>query len=203
MRFWIPLLAYLVGSIPFSFIVGRLLGGSDVRIEGSGNVGATNVLREAGPKAGVLALILDLLKGVVPLMLGKIAGATPTTLAIIAIAVVLGHIYPVFLGFRGGKGVATAAGVGLCLAPLWTGIALVIFGLVVAVTRFVSAGSIAAAIALPVLAHFGSRFEAPAAVGLESQLALAVIALMVVARHRANLSRLFSGTESKLGRKRS
>ena len=203
MRFWIPLLAYLVGSIPFSFIVGRLLGGSDVRSEGSGNVGATNVLRAAGPKAGVLALILDLLKGVAPLVLGKIAGATPETLAIVAVAVVLGHIYPVFLGFRGGKGVATAAGVGLCLAPLWTGIALAIFGLVVAVTRFVSAGSIAAAIALPVLAHFGSRFEAPAAVGLESQVALAAIALMVVARHRANLSRLFSGTESKLGKKRS
>ena len=197
------MLAYLVGSIPFSFIVGRLLGGSDVRSEGSGNVGATNVLRAAGPKAGVLALILDLLKGVAPLVLGKIAGATPETLAIVAVAVVLGHIYPVFLGFRGGKGVATAAGVGLCLAPLWTGIALAIFGLVVAVTRFVSAGSIAAAIALPVLAHFGSRFEAPAAVGLESQVALAAIALMVVARHRANLSRLFSGTESKLGKKRS
>ena len=201
MKFWLPLLAYFMGSIPFSFIVARLLGGSDVRAEGSGNVGATNVMRAAGPAAGLLALLLDLAKGVAPVVVGTMLGATSTTLAVSAVAVVSGHIFPVFLGFRGGKGVATAAGVGLCLAPSVTFVAMAVFAVVVAITRFVSVGSIVAAISLPTLAHFGASFDAEASVGFESQLALAIIAAMVVVKHRGNLRRLLDGNESKLGNK--
>lgn len=199
MTIWLPLLAYFLGSIPFSFIVARLLRGSDVRIEGSGNVGATNVLRAAGASAAVLALLLDMAKGIAPLLLGRLVGASSGTMAVAGVAAVLGHIYPVFLGFRGGKGVATAAGVSFCLAPLVTLIAVAIFGIIVAITRFVSAGSIAAAISLPLLAHLGTHLDLGSAVGFESRLALAILAVMVVAKHRQNFTRLVSGSESKLG----
>jgi glycerol-3-phosphate acyltransferase PlsY len=169
-----------------------------VRVEGSGNVGATNVLRAAGKTAGVLALLLDVAKGIAPVVLGRLLGASPTVLALSAVAVVVGHIHPVFLGFRGGKGVATAAGVGFCLAPLVTLSATAIFFATVAVTRFVSVGSIAAAVSLPVLAHLSSRLDAVGSVGFESQLAFAIIAVMVVGRHRSNIRRLVAGTESRL-----
>ena len=136
------------------------------------------------------------------MVVGTMLGATSTTLAVSAVAVVSGHIFPVFLGFRGGKGVATAAGVGLCLAPSVTFVAVAVFAVVVAITRFVSVGSIVAAISLPTLAHFGASFDAEASVGFESQLALAIIAAMVVVKHRGNLRRLLDGNESKLAQTR-
>lgn len=199
MKVWLPLLAYFLGSIPFSYLVARMLGGSDVRAVGSGNVGATNVMRTAGQAAGLLALVLDLAKGAAPLVLGRMLDATSATLAIAAVTVVLGHIFSVFLAFRGGKGVATAAGAGLCLAPSVTLVAMAVFGVVVGITRFVSAGSLAAAVSLPLLSHLGSRVGPLPAVGFEIKLAFACIAVIVVIKHRSNLSRLLSGREAKLG----
>ncbi len=193
--FLAALLGYSIGSIPFSFLVARWFGVKDVRTVGSGNVGATNVMRSAGKVPGVLALILDGLKGAATVW---IAGAFSTSEFLICLAglsAVIGHLFPVWLGFRGGKGVATGAGLFIPLAPSALGVAVLVFVLVLGAARQVSLASILASLTLPIATHF---LDASTAVSVTALIA----ALMVVAKHRANISRLMKGVEPKLGAKR-
>jgi acyl phosphate:glycerol-3-phosphate acyltransferase len=188
---WI-LAGYLAGSVPFAFLLARRAG-IDVRLAGSGNVGAANVMRTTGTGRAVTVMILDMAKGAVAVAL---ASATPGGTAVAAAsgaAAIVGHIYPVWLRFHGGKGVAVAAGVFTVLAPAATGIAAGLFLVTVWATRYVSLGSIAASVALPPVAWMAG---APAAVVATATGAAALI----VFRHRANLRRLFAGTERRLGR---
>jgi len=183
--------AYLIGSIPFSYLVARLWRGIDVRTIGSGNVGATNVMRSAGRAAGLLAFALDFLKGSAAAALGLRLGGAPFGAAA-ATAAVIGHMFPVWLRFQGGKGVATGAGAFLPMAPAATGCALLAFGLVTAATRYVSLGSIVGALGLAVLAFV---FGAPAPVVA----AAALCASLIVWKHRGNIRRLARGTERRTG----
>jgi acyl phosphate:glycerol-3-phosphate acyltransferase len=186
--------AYLLGSIPFSFLVARGFGVADVRQVGSGNVGATNVMRSAGKAAGITAFVLDFAKGLSATLLALRFG--PTALAgPAAVAAVLGHMYPPWLRFRGGKGVSTGAGAFFPLAPTATATAVVAFVAVAAATRYVSVGSVAAAVTLG-LAAFVSGV--PASVSR----AAVFVALLVVWKHRGNLERIVKGTESRVGRPR-
>jgi glycerol-3-phosphate acyltransferase PlsY len=185
--------AYLIGSIPFSFLVARAFGVHDVRQVGSGNVGATNVLRSAGKAAGALALLLDLGKGAAASALsGRLAPGDPILPAAAAIAAVIGHMYPVWLRFQGGKGVATGLGAFAPLVPKAAGAALVVFAVVAAATRYVSLGSVAGAVSLAALA-FALHGPDPVAV------AAALTAALVVLRHRSNLRRILGGTERRMG----
>jgi glycerol-3-phosphate acyltransferase PlsY len=191
--------AYLVGSIPFSYLIVKLVKGRDVRTLGSGNPGASNVLRTTGKVAGAAALLLDCGKGVAAVTLARGLGQPPPVVAAVAVAVVSGHIFPVFLGFRGGKGVASAAGALGALAPAAFAGALVVFVLVVAWRRYISLGSIAAACSLPLLIVAGERAGWMPAAGGATVAAACVIAVLVVARHAGNLVRLRRGTEARLG----
>jgi glycerol-3-phosphate acyltransferase PlsY len=187
-------LAYVVGSVPFSFLVARAFGVADVRRVGSGNVGATNVARSAGKAAGLLALACDAGKGAAAVVLAALAfPGRPDLTALAAVAAVVGHMYPVWLRFRGGKGVATGLGAFAPLAPGAALVALVVFALVAALTRYVSLGSVAGALALALLAWHGSG-AGPLAV------AAAFTAALVVFRHRSNLRRILLGTERRAGR---
>lgn len=183
-------LCYFIGAIPFSYLV-SLLKGVDIRTRGSGNVGATNVLRALGPVAAAAALAADLLKGVAAAWIGTMAGSE-WMLVGCAFAAVVGHCYSLFLRFRGGKGVATSAGVILYLLPRELLIMLVVFLVVVALLRYVSLGSITVAVLLPVLAL---AMKEP----FELLILCLLMAALVVYRHRENIQRLRSGTEPKLG----
>jgi glycerol-3-phosphate acyltransferase PlsY len=189
----VVLVSYLLGSIPFSYLVARH-GGVDVRRVGSGNVGATNVLRSVGKGAALAAFALDFLKGVAAGALARYVAPEGPLPAVAAVTAILGHMYPVWLRFRGGKGVATGAGAFLPLAPLPTAAALAAFVLVLAATRYASAASIAGTITLAALAFLlgypGSVARAAAAVGL-----------LILWKHRGNLERLARGTESRVGSK--
>jgi glycerol-3-phosphate acyltransferase PlsY len=187
--------AYLLGSIPFSYLVARRRG-VDVRTVGSGNVGATNVMRSVGRGPGLLAFALDFLKGMAASVLGRLVEPDSPLPALCATMAVLGHMYPVWLRFRGGKGVATGAGVFLPLAPAATGAALVTFGVVLAASRYVSIASIAGTL---VLAFAAFLLGAPTAVVR----AAAGMALLIVWKHRENLQRIARGTESRMGARRS
>ena len=183
-------LAYLLGSIPFSYLVARRKG-IDVRTVGSGNVGATNVMRSAGRAAGLLAFALDFLKGSAATWLAaRLAGTTVASLA--AVTAVLGHMLPVWLAFKGGKGVATGAGAFLPLMPLPTAIGLATFAVTAPLTRYVSVGSIAGAAAVPLS---GFLLGAP----LPPVVASAAVALLVLWKHRGNLARILAGNERRLG----
>jgi glycerol-3-phosphate acyltransferase PlsY len=185
--------AYLIGSIPFSFLVARAFGVHDVRRVGSGNVGATNVLRNAGKAAGALALVLDLGKGAAASALaGKLAPGDAVLPAAAAVAAVVGHMFPVWLRFEGGKGVATGLGAFAPLVPRAALAALLAFALVAAATRYVSLGSVAGGAALAALA-FALRGPDPVAIAATFTFAL------VVFRHRSNLRRIFGGTERRVG----
>lgn len=184
---------YLVGSIPFAYLLARRRG-FDLRRVGSGNVGATNVMRISGARQGVLAMVLDGAKGACAVLLAGSLATSAVAAVAAGLAAVIGHIYPVWLGFRGGKGVATAAGVFSVLAPSALGIASAVFLFAVWTTRFISVGSIAGAIALAVSAAAG---DAPAAVGVGA----VVAALIIIHRHRENLARLMSGTERRVGQR--
>lgn len=184
-------LSYLIGSIPFSYLVARRAG-VDVRKVGSGNVGATNVLRSAGRKAGIVAFLLDASKGALAALLAQRLGPGGALPPLAAAAAVLGHMYPVWLGFKGGKGVATGAGAFLPLAPSATGIALVAFAVTLGVLRYVSLASIAGAIALAAAAFV---VGAPRPVVWTA----AALAALIAWRHRGNLQRIRAGTENRLG----
>jgi glycerol-3-phosphate acyltransferase PlsY len=185
------LLAYLIGAIPSGVVLTRLIGGDDIRKAGSGNIGATNVYRVAGPKLGILTLIGDALKGVIPVAYAIYLAEMPTEqIALVATATFLGHLYPVYIGFKGGKGVATGMGIFLMMSPLTVALGLCIFATVLWKSRYVSLASICAAASLPFFNY-----------GVERDTALLLASLfisgMVVLRHRANIERLKNGTESK------
>jgi acyl phosphate:glycerol-3-phosphate acyltransferase len=183
--------AYLVGSIPSGFILGRLAG-VDVRTAGSGNIGATNVARVLGKGQGLLTLLADAAKGFIPVFIGQRLGLSDMALALLATTAFLGHLYPVFLKFQGGKGVATAFGDLLALAPQATLVLILVFAVAVLFSRRVSVGSMTAALAAPISLWF---FSAP----LEFVAMAAIIGAMIVLRHRDNIGRLLAGTEPRFG----
>ncbi len=184
-------IAYLLGSIPFGYMLTRLTTGRDVRASGSGNIGATNVLRTAGKKLGIATLALDILKGVAAVALADwLTSSDPAWMALAALAVSAGHVFPVFLGFKGGKAVATFAGAFGYLMPLVMLAAIVIFVIAVGATKYISAGSVLGAGTFPLGAWIILH---PSAVEM-----LAVIAAcaLILYRHKENLERIHSGTES-------
>jgi acyl phosphate:glycerol-3-phosphate acyltransferase len=193
---WIPVAAYLLGSIPFGLILTKLLGGGDVRRAGSGNIGATNVVRVAGPAAGIWTLVLDAAKGYAAVWLAlRFASDSAAWMVVAGLAALVGHVFPVWLGFRGGKGVATAAGVFLALCPLAAAGAIGIFILVVWFWRFVSLGSISAAAAMPLLVYLlWAPHHAPPPIVTFGAFAAAMI---VVYKHDANIQRLVEGREPR------
>ena len=195
-RLGLPIFAYLLGSIPWGLVLTRMFSSVDIRREGSGNIGATNVSRVAGSTLGILTFAGDILKGAIPIFIAvrlSSAGAwgTDPWLSTVALAAFLGHLFPVFTGFRaGGKGVATAAGCFIVLSPFACLIALGAFILLIGVTRYVSVGSMGAAIILPLAVWFwtNSVFLTGAAV---------VIGVLIILRHSQNIKRLIQGTESR------
>lgn len=183
--------AYLIGAIPSGVLLTRLAGADDVRQAGSGNIGATNVYRVAGKRLGVLTLIADVFKGLVPLLALKLYGVhDEMVLALVAVALFVGHCYPVYLRFKGGKGVATALGIYLVLSPLAIAFALVIFAAVLWRWRYVSLASICAAALVPFLVYFFSH-------SLVLFFAALIIGGGVIYRHLANIQRLYNGTETR------
>lgn len=191
MEFLLTILSYLLGSVPSGFIIGAM-SGVDVRNAGSGNIGATNVARVLGKRLGLLTLLADLAKGFVPVMIAQKLGMSDVGIALVAIAAFLGHLYPVFLKFQGGKGVATAFGALLGIAPAATLVLLVVFGITVLSCRIVSLGSIAAALAAPFA--LWALFYSPVFVAMS-----AFLGGMVILRHRENIKRLLDGTEPRFG----
>ena len=192
--------AYLFGSIPFSVIIGYLFAGVDVRKTGSGNAGATNVYRVAGLAAAVIAGLLDALKGVLPVLAAKMLFPNIEWLQIVVgLAAVIGHIFPVFAGFRGGKGVNTLLGMFIVLLPIEILLCLGVFALVFAITRIVSLGSMIAGVTLSVIALIEKYIMEK---NMSSLLLSACIAvtLLVLFTHRANIRRLVRGEEKKLSR---
>lgn len=191
----LPLCAYLLGSVATAIIVSRLLGLPDPRTMGSGNPGATNVLRTGRKGAALATLLGDMFKGLLPVALARLLEVGEVTLIATALAAFLGHIYPVFFQFRGGKGVATALGVLLGLAP-WLGLAVLGVWLLVATTlRYSSLAALIAAATAPVIA-WGLGLSAAAIIGV------AFMSALLIARHRGNIQRLLNGTESRIGAKK-
>lgn len=199
------MIAYLIGSIPFGYLIVKLTGRGDVRRTGSGGTGATNVSRSAGKAAGVLTLLLDALKGAVAVFVAAKwsdqfqpnSRIADWIIVASAVAVIVGHIFPVWLGFRGGKGVATGAGAFFVLHPLAVLCAGVVFVIVVALTRYVSLGSITGALVIPLSIWLMHVFVQPD-LSLTPILAGATVsALLIVFAHRGNIARLLSGTEPK------
>ena len=185
--------AYLIGAIPMGVLVARLAGGVDIRRHGSGNIGATNVLRTLGPAAGVITLLGDIAKGYAAVWVAGTLGGTPTWAGAGAVAAVVGNCWPLFLRFRGGKGVATGLGAFLAAAPWAVAPAAVVWAALAAVTRLVSLASIAACVALAIAAWV--VYPPPIA------LAATVVAAIIIVRHRVNIQRLRAGTESRLGQR--
>jgi len=199
---WLALLvgAYLVGSVPWSWLVVHWALGVDVRRVGSGNVGATNAMRVAGRRAGLAALVLDILKGVVPVLVARRLEAPPLVVSCVAALAVLGHVYPVWLHFRGGKGVATAAGALGALAPLPGLLAVMLFVLTVSITRYVSLGSIVAVVSFPLFVLLlPSRLEPRKDASFLASSAL--VPALIVWKHRGNIARLLAGSERRLGQR--
>ena len=200
-----PLLAllggYLVGSLSFAVIISRFMGLSDPRTYGSKNPGATNVLRSGNKKAAVLTLLFDAFKGWLPVWAVFMLGGDASVAALAGLAAFVGHLYPVFFRFQGGKGVATALGVLVGVNALLALATLGTFAIVVYFSRFVSLASMVAAVFAPVYLVFGDgvAWQAQGA----QVLSLSVMGLLLVWRHRENINRLFAGTESKVGTKKS
>jgi len=189
-----PLFAYLLGSIPWGVVLTRLFTSADIRHEGSGNIGATNVSRVAGPTMGLLTFAGDILKGAVPVYLalkfaGQNQGVNDFFLAIVGLSAFFGHLYPVFMKFKsGGKGVATSAGCFAVLAPLACLAALSAFIFILLLSRRVSAGSLAAAVVLPITGWYSTH-------SWEITTGAAIMSVFIFIRHRDNIKRLLSGTE--------
>ncbi|WP_333705194.1 glycerol-3-phosphate 1-O-acyltransferase PlsY [Ottowia beijingensis] len=193
--------AYLIGSLSFAVIVSRAMGLSDPRTYGSGNPGATNVLRSGSKPAAIVTLLLDAAKGWLPVMLVKWFGPawdlSEGAQALAGLAAFLGHLYPVFFAFKGGKGVATAVGVLLAFEPLLALATLVTFAIIVFFSRYVSLASMVAAVFAPAYYLIGDGVAWTAS-GAKT-LALIAMGLLLIWRHRENIRRLLAGTESKLG----
>jgi acyl phosphate:glycerol-3-phosphate acyltransferase len=196
---FLVLLAYLLGSIPFGYLIVHWQKGIDVRATGSGSIGATNVMRNLGVVGFIATFVLDVAKGIAAVLLAsKLSAGDPVWIAAAAVAAVLGHCFPVWLKFRGGKGVATGVGVFIALAPLQVVLAVVGFAAVVAISRYISLGSIIGTAAFPALVYYTKHPRPPFAIVLGA----AGGALIIIARHHANIGRLLNGTESKVGRER-
>jgi acyl phosphate:glycerol-3-phosphate acyltransferase len=185
---------YLLGSVPFAYLLARRHAGIDLRRAGSGNVGAANVLRTIGVRIGLGAMMLDVAKGAAAVLVAERLGAGPVGPTAAGLAAIVGHMYPVWLGFRGGKGVATTCGVFAVLAPLATAIAGALFVTAVWWSRYVSIGSVVGSVMLGPLAYL-THAPAPVVVG-------AVVAgAIVLERHRANVGRLLAGVERRIGQR--
>jgi glycerol-3-phosphate acyltransferase PlsY len=183
--------AYLLGAIPFGYLFVRYAMGKDIRTMGSGNIGATNVHRTAGRGAGVVVLVLDIAKGYLALWIaGRLTHDAPVSLALSALAVMAGHAYPAFLGFKGGKAVASFIGAFLYIAPIALAIVLGVFVVVVAVSKHISLGSITAAFLFPLVVWWTMHPATPIL------MAALIGGLFITYRHKDNISRLLSGTES-------
>jgi glycerol-3-phosphate acyltransferase PlsY len=190
-RIVIVIVAYLIGSIPFGYLIVRRKIGADIRQTGSGGTGATNVSRRAGRAAGILTLLLDAAKGSLAVLIAKAVAGDDWVIAAAAIAALVGHIFPVWLGFRGGKGVATGVGIFLVLAPIALLCSGVIFVAIVALTRYVSLGSIIAAMLIPVFVWLQSD--------LRPLMTAAIVgAALIIFAHRGNISRLAGGSENRI-----
>jgi len=185
--------AFLAGALPFGYLVGRAAG-VDVRRAGSGNIGAANLVRTVGWAAGVLTLVLDVAKGALPVAAARWGGAPPEWVAAVAGAAVLGHIYTPFLGFRGGKGVATTLGALVVASPRAAAAAMAVWVAMVALFRFTSLAALVSAGLLPALAWWLDGRPAMVALAL-------ALAILVLWRHRANIERLRRGTEPRIGRR--
>jgi glycerol-3-phosphate acyltransferase PlsY len=186
------LMAYAIGSIPFALLIARQWGAGDLRRAGSGNLGAANVFRVSGVTAGALVALLDITKGALSVTLARHLSDQPAAPAAAGLAAMVGHIYPVWLRFHGGKGVATASGVFAILAPSALAPTLAIFAVAVTLTRYVSLASVLAALALPFFTYAAGRSR--------STIAAAVVAsALIVFKHRTNLARLRTGVERRLG----
>jgi len=213
----VAIIAYLLGSIPFGYILVRLFRKQDVRTIGSGNIGATNVARSGAKGLGIVTLILDAAKGYGAIYIADLIVSHHTNVpysswqidienfrlfhfaaAIAAVFAILGHMYPVWLNFKGGKGVATGVGVFLALAPKAVGLVLILFILIVWFSRYVSLGSIVATALFPLLAWLLYRHEEP----FVTFVAAALAAFMIIAKHHQNIRRLLAGTEHRLGEKK-
>ena len=206
----VAVIAYLIGSINFSIILSKKMAGFDIREKGSGNAGTTNMLRSVGKKAAVITLICDILKGVVSILIAVLAGKIIKNLdnallvQLAGIFVIIGHTFPVFFKFKGGKGIATALGV-LLMINWQIGLICLIFALVLmALTKMVSVGSIAAAILFPILVAFiDQNYIVPTSNSSWSYLIFSIIvALLVIFNHRANVQRILNGTENRLSFKK-
>lgn len=188
------IIAYFIGSIPSGVITAKMLGLRDPRTVGSHNIGATNVMRTGGKKAGAITLTGDLLKGFIPALVAKLVFDDTIYVSIVALASFLGHIFPIYLKFRGGKGVATAMGIMLALNPMAVPIIILTFLSIVKTTEVVSIGSIMAAIMSPVLMRLFEDYR-------PYTLLWIVIAILVVAKHHANIRKLIKGIEPKYSKK--
>ncbi len=201
-----PLFAYLLGSIPFGYLIVRWQKGVDVRSTGSGSTGATNVMRNLGVIGFVATFILDVGKGILAVLLASHLTSSnphwipltgnPRWIACASIAAILGHCFPVWLKFHGGKGVATGVGVFIALAPVQVALVLLIFAIFVAIWRYISLGSIVATAAFPVLLYFMKHPPLPIVLGAAGG------ALIIISMHHANIGRLLAGTENKVGKKK-
>jgi len=191
---WLPVAAYLLGSIPFGFLIVKLIGAGDIRFRGSGNIGATNVAREAGVLPGLATLLLDGGKGYFSVWLAaRVTGSNPRWMILAALLTLIGHTFPVWLRFQGGRGVATGAGVFLAIS--WQAVvgAFIVWMVVLAFWRYVSLASISAAAALPLLVYllYAPGHAPPQFISAGASFAM----LLIIARHRSNVIRLLRGTE--------
>ncbi len=202
-----PFFAYLLGSTPFGYLIVRWQKGVDVRSTGSGSTGATNVMRNLGILGFVATFILDLGKGTFAVLLASrltsgdarwipLSG-DPRWIALASVAAILGHCFPVWLKFRGGKGVATGVGVFIALAPVQVALVLILFAIVVAISRYISLGSIVGTASFPPLVYLMKHPLLPIVLGAAGR------ALIIITIHHANIRRLLNGTENKVGRKKS
>lgn len=195
-------LAYLLGSIPFGYLIVRLRSGADIRQTGSGGTGATNVTRKAGKGAGIATLVLDALKGVAAVLVARwLTGVEGTSWVVAGAAVlaIIGHCFPVWLGFRGGKGVATGLGVFLAIVPLAVLAALIVFVLIVWRTRYISLGSITAAAMVPLWTLLQHTLLKPLPDFAPIIAALCATAAIIIGKHAENIERLRAGRENKFG----
>jgi glycerol-3-phosphate acyltransferase PlsY len=187
--------AYLLGSIPSAYWYGKYFHGIDIREHGSGNIGATNSLRVLGKKAGIFVLIFDLLKGLIPVYLARYLGLSEEMVFLIGLTAILGHIFSIFAGFKGGKGIATSLGVILAVSPIGGGMSAVVFIVIVYITKYVSLGSLLAGLAFVVYFLILNGVFNPL-----SYIAFGLL-LLIVFTHRINIQKLLNGTENKLGKK--
>jgi glycerol-3-phosphate acyltransferase PlsY len=194
----LTLTAYLIGSIPFGLLIARLKG-VDIRKEGSGNIGATNVLRVIGKRWGIFTLFLDILKGFIPaFFFAQLLNLDHDWRLLFGAAAILGHTFPIYLKFKGGKGVATSAGMLLGVAPVAMGVGFIAWGVCMAISRYVSLSSIVASFAIATTIWVRKEYQQ----NIISQVVITLLCLLVIWLHRANIKRILNGTESKMGRQK-